>query len=360
MADRVGPGAERNPAVREVVILLNGAVQFADRRRQVSGREAREIVAKQVGRNGDGDFAGCGPLDPASQQQLELPALEVRVIFVQPGVAEHGGVDPSAAIFADPVERLVFVDILRPRVGQNGEPFRRTVLAVGQLLGGLDPVGGHAARDGVVAVEEAQLEIVSRTVARIAALPGRQPYDLPAGADDQARAELAGPPAEADHVVILRPFQKGVVGGMKDDEAAAGTDIAQQIGFDLGGPAEAIFLFAAVPVEQDRLVVREARPPLRPRFGRSVTRRAGRDIHLKTPGGLEDGTHFARRGFPVVIIDAIDDQDRELRLGEAGRSEQKESEEPPHGRDCIRPSERPYHGQGSDVPPYFFGGLIMM
>ena len=49
------PRPERDAAMRQVVILLDRRIQRADRRGQPARREAREVVAEQVGRRG----AGC-------------------------------------------------------------------------------------------------------------------------------------------------------------------------------------------------------------------------------------------------------------------------------------------------------------
>src|SRR5262249_40164218 len=54
MRDRVVPGEGWHAPVRQIVIFLNGAIQQANRLREPTRREPREVVAKQLdlGRRG--------------------------------------------------------------------------------------------------------------------------------------------------------------------------------------------------------------------------------------------------------------------------------------------------------------------
>ena len=114
--------------------------------------------------------------------------------------------------------------------------------------------------------------------------------------DGDARAEGRVAPAEADHVVIFGPVKECIVGGMKDDEAAAIADIVDECAFYLRRPAEAGRRVAAVEIVDDHVVLREIRKGW-----------IGGDIDLgKVPVAFEDFLDGGGSGRPVVIIDAVD------------------------------------------------------
>ncbi len=58
VADRIGPGLQRNAAMGKVVIFLDRRIQHAHRRREPAGRVAGEIIAEDLGtwrRSGGGE-----------------------------------------------------------------------------------------------------------------------------------------------------------------------------------------------------------------------------------------------------------------------------------------------------------------
>src|SRR5437667_6070442 len=95
------------------------------------------------------------------------------------------------------------------------------MLAVRELLGSMRPVRGKAASDGVVGLADENLEIVTRTVAGIEARAFRDAHQRSAGPDGDSGSERFVAPAEADHIVESGPFEKGIVGGVEDDQSAS-------------------------------------------------------------------------------------------------------------------------------------------
>ena len=100
-------------------------------------------------------------------------------------------------------------------------------------------MGGQAARDGVRGVAHEDLEIVARAVSRIQPFAFGNADHRAAGTDGDAFAERLVAPAQADHVVELGPVQEGVVGGVKDHQAAAAADVRFQRLLHLARPARA-------------------------------------------------------------------------------------------------------------------------
>jgi len=66
----------------------------------------------------------------------------------------------------------------------------------------------QALGDRVVGVEDGDLEIMLRPVARISTLPFRDHHDLLIRADNQAWPEVPVPPAQADHLIVGGPVGK--------------------------------------------------------------------------------------------------------------------------------------------------------
>ena len=112
------------------------------------------------------------------------------------------------------------------------------------------------------------------------------------------------PSAEADHSVVLQPIWEGVVGGMDADEPAAAGYIVVKSDFDLQRPDD------AVVVTHDGFVFRKLGPPLRPFLRRRAIGRRRADFHHKSAARLERALQYWRRALPVVIVLAIDNQNR--------------------------------------------------
>ncbi len=122
-------------------------------------------------------------------------------------------------------------------VCQDGQTLGGAVLTVGELFRRMQPLIWQIFSDGVMMIEHDDGEIVP------GAMTGRQTFalrddnDFLIGRDGQSFAEGGIAPAEADHFVVFGPVEKGVVGGVKDDEAASVTDICDESFFDFGRPA---------------------------------------------------------------------------------------------------------------------------
>ena len=135
----------------------------------LQGLAVEQRAPTQAG--GEGSLARWRPTRrraPAASGMDTSSRLGFRFVF--PGVSQHGGVDTAAAVVADPVHGLALVRDFGESVGQDFEALGGTVLAVRQLFGGVGPVGGQAARDGVGGVADEEFEIVARAVSREAGL----------------------------------------------------------------------------------------------------------------------------------------------------------------------------------------------
>ena len=210
----------------------------------------------------------------------------------------------AAAILPHPVHGLALVRYFRESVCQDFEALRGTVLTVCQLFGGVRPVGGQPARDGVRGIAHEYLEIVPRTVSRIQAFAFRHTDQRAARADGKALAERLIAPAQADHVVELRPVQESVVGGVKDHQAAASADVRLERLLHFARPASAGVRMAAVEIVDHDVVGAKVR------LGGPCG-----DCDRETAGTFEDGLNGARAGGPIVIVHAVDDERGESGAG---------------------------------------------
>jgi hypothetical protein len=80
--------------------------------------------------------------------------------------------------------------------------------------------------------------------------------------DYQAWAEGFVAPQEPNNLVVFRPFEEGVVGGMEDHDAPALVQIVEEILLDGLRPADAVFEMAAVEVVDYYLIALEFGVPV--------------------------------------------------------------------------------------------------
>src|ERR1700678_1652992 len=73
-------------------------------------------------------------------------------------MTKHGGVDTPSSVAPDPIHRLILVRDRGVGIGENGQPFRRTMLTVRQLLRGMQPHPRHPRCDGMVGVADVDLK----------------------------------------------------------------------------------------------------------------------------------------------------------------------------------------------------------
>ena len=111
---------------------------------------------------------------------------------------------------------------------------------------------------------------------------------------------------------------------MKVDKAAALLEITKEILLDSGRPANAVFEVATVEIVDHDFVLREVWPPERPLFGTRFTGWGGGDVDGEFSGALESGFKECRAGLPVVIIDAVENEDGDGCSREEGSSQEGE------------------------------------
>ena len=79
VADGVGPGPEVDAAMRQVVVLLDRAVELAERRGERPGRIAREVVFKE-----DGAFSAASTVKPNTKLHAnEISRTEWRTVALR-------------------------------------------------------------------------------------------------------------------------------------------------------------------------------------------------------------------------------------------------------------------------------------
>jgi hypothetical protein len=91
------------------------------------------------------------------------------------------------------------------------------MLTMRQLLGGMHPYFRHIPRDRMVGIANVYLKTHSVRMAGIHARSLWNKHNLAAiGNSDPAAIRLL-PPAQSDHLVVGRPGQEGVIGGVPDN-----------------------------------------------------------------------------------------------------------------------------------------------
>src|SRR5207237_94751 len=102
--------------------------------------------------------------------------------------------------------------------------------------------------------------------------------ELAVGTDRDAASERGETPAEADHVVVGRPFEKGVVSGVIDHEAASVAYVRFEGALGFGGPSGSGFEMASVEIIDYDVVAGEVGE-----LG------VGGDVDGEMAGAFEDG-----------------------------------------------------------------------
>lgn len=291
---------------------------------------------------------GCGsdPTDAVGEEALKPGIGEIGIGLVLPGVSEHGDVNAALAVVGDPIEGFEFESVFGPGIGEDGEGVGveggEAVLAVGELFGRVHPALGEIAGDGMAGVADNDFEVVTGAVAWAFAFAGRDEDGVLPVIEDDARAEFLGAPAEADHAVVFGPFEKGVVGGMEEDDASAGAKVEFEAAFEFGGPTQAFCGVAAVEVDDDGVEAGEVWFPGGPFRGGSAGLGGGGNGHFEGRGG-EGFENALGGGAPVVIVDAIEDEDADGRRRSGLEKAEGEEEDgraqgnPAHGNHCRAP-----------------------
>src|SRR5947208_16785360 len=113
------------------------------------------------------------------------------------------------------------------RGGEYSHVFAGAPQSSVEFIGSMHPHGRKALGDGVIGHDDFYLEGTARAVrsgftrARIG--NSFAVLDIP---QRPGVLVATAPAADADHAIELRPFSKGVVGGMHDNQAATVLDIA--------------------------------------------------------------------------------------------------------------------------------------
>ena len=126
-----------------------------------------------------------------------------------------------------------------------------------------------------------------------------------------------GTPAQPDHLVIGRPVQEGVVGGVEHYQPAAALDILFECPLDRLGPAHAILQMSAIEVVDHHVVARELRTPAIPRLGRRIFGWSRRHVDGESALRDQDRAHQPGPRLPVMVIHAVDDQHPDRGRGRA-------------------------------------------
>jgi hypothetical protein len=145
----------------------------------------------------------------------------------------------------------------------------------------------------------------------------RDDHDGAVVRDSETGAEIGVTPAQADHVVISGPVQECVVGSVVDDEASSASDIRLHLLLDALGPLDSVVRVATVEIIDDNLVPGEVRIPLI-----ECLRSDGGDVDAEAAGLVENRADASGCSGPIVVVDAIDDQNADLRMGEGGHPDQ--------------------------------------
>lgn len=227
-------------------------------------------------------------------------------------MAKHRGVDTAFAVGANPVHGFVSLGVFAVSVGEDVEVFERggkSVLAVGELFGFVLPGGGEAFGNRVPGVEDIDTEVMTGTMAGLESFIYWNRHHFLGDVDDDAGPEGFVTPEEASDFVEFGPKEEGVVGGVEVDKTAALPEIPEEILLDCVRPADAVFEVATVEIVDYDHVLCEVRPPMRPLFGSGFAGWAGGDVDGEFSGALEGGFEERRAGLPVVIVDAVENED---------------------------------------------------
>src|SRR5271165_2523137 len=165
----------------------------------------------------------------------------------------------------------------------------------------------------MILVENEHLEVMTRAVTGIGAAASGNGDDLVLH-NSEARTKRFIAPAEADHPVVLRPLEKGVVRRVINNQATAAADVSFVGLFGVARPASALWRMTAIEVVYDHIVA-----------GKVGLLRVGADVDREAARTLKNGFDRASTGLPIVVVHAINDEDGKLvagcrRLRESRRS----------------------------------------
>ncbi len=200
------------------------------------------------------------------------------------------------------------------------------MLAVGELFGFVLPGGGEALGNRVPGVEDIDTEVMSGTMAGLESFIYWNRHHFLRDVDDEAGPEGFVTPEEASDFVEFGPKEEGIVGGVEVDKTAASLEITEEILLDCGRPADAVFEVATVEIVDDNLVIREVGVPLSPLIGSGFAGRAGRDVDGEFAGALEGGFEECGASLPVVIVDAVENEDGDRCSREEGSCQEVKEE----------------------------------
>ncbi len=154
-------------------------------------------------------------------------------------------------------------------------------------------------------------DIVSGGVAGGFALAGGEFGDGSVFGHLEGGAVGEGPPAEADDVVVFGPVGEGVVAGMEDEDAAAVFDEVDEVGFGLVVPCGGGALGDVVAGLNDDVGVGEVGVP-GVEVGGGGGGRSGGDGDVEEAGGLEEAAEEFGVEFPVVVGEAVEEEDADF------------------------------------------------
>ena len=210
-----------------------------------------------------------------------------------PALAESDG-EEQGLVLAGPAGLGV-----RKGRGQDGEVLGRSAQAVIEFVFRVHPFLRQSLHDGVLRLAGGHLEGMLAAMAAARARRGVA-HDFAFPVKPRSGLFIAPfPTADADHLIVLRPFGESVVGGVDRNEAAAVANEGDQLCPKFLGPEVAV-----VVGEHHRHAVE-----LGLHRGH-VTALAGQrhDLHREASGSLKDLLQVRRGRAPVVVVLAVDEE----------------------------------------------------
>ena len=215
----------------------------------------------------------------------------------------------------------------RHRAREHRNVLRRAAQAVVEFVLPVHECGGQPLHDRMIRRAVVQREFVLLAVAATAT--GRGVERPLAVAEAQIRAAFfiaPAPAADADHLVVGRPFGERIVRRMDGHEAAAASHEFLECLLRRRGPR------LAVVVRDDDGVVGKFRLP---RFDPLPFLGRGGHVHDEDARLLKDLLHHRRGHLPLVIVLAVHDEDFDFVRSGGGDCE------------CERGEEECFHARGN-------------
>lgn len=123
-------------------------------------------------------------------------------------------------------------------------------------------------------------------------------------------------------------MQKGIVRGVQDNEAASLVHILLKRLLHFSRPSDTSVLVTAVEVDEHRVVLGKLRLPVIPSLFRRLSWRRSGNRCGESACGRKNRFDRARARFPIVVIDAVNNEDRKTLLlkAEARNADQKHAQ----------------------------------